>query len=1399
MNIKSLAENFSIDQLQLFFREHIPSFKPNDENLDYLFMEDSEAKEKFADITKAGEAQLKTQNGYEDLILLTAECLKELTNKSGKKKQYEIAKRILKEEDTDAAIFVFYDDKGSFRFSFIRANFLGSKRDFTSFKRYTYFVSPEQTNKTFINQISKCDFTSSDSIQDAFSVEPITKEFYEKLQHWYFWAIDNVQFPEDAEKEKNGREIAIIRMITRIMFIWFMKVRKLIPERIFDEDNINKYLKDTSYEESTYYKAILQNLFFATLNTKQNERRFLSEERGYKGKNEDFGNHNVFRYHDLFNDSEAIFHLFEKIPFLNGGLFECLDYKSNNKKDRKYIDGFTATKAQQPKVPNELFFSEEQKQDISRFYGESNKLYPVEGLIHLLNRFNFTIDENEPDDIEVALDPELLGSVFENLLASYNPETATTARKSTGSYYTPREIVNYMVEESLIAYLKNELTKKLTPKSLSAIQKIQADKSTNQHSSLQDKSSEASNNQYSSFQQEPPEKPSNQFSSLQGGVPEGGGGYNTRNTAGEPGSYYTYPAGYANQLNNLPYLKTFRRKLRNNLTPAEAKLWTMLKNKKLDGKKFRRQHSFANYILDFYCPEEKLAVELDGQGHFEASQEEYDQERDLFMEYYGIKVIRFENKWVWNNAEGLLDEIRRNFGWYNNPSVRHGRTAPLEKGEQPYKKNTWRNDSFNKGEQPYKKNTWRNDSFNKGEQPYKKNTWRNDSFNKGEQPKGEKKWRTDDNEYLKTENTDQSKDNLHSLLRKLISYDDENPFDENITKKLISLIDNIRVVDPAVGSGAFPMAVLNKLVFILNKIDPENKLWKKIQVDGIREYVKDPVAQRHALEQVEKQFAKTNNDYGRKLYLIEKCIYGVDIQQIAVEIAKLRFFISLLVDEDIDYEDKENNFGVEPLPNLDFKLMQGNSLISSYAGIDFDANDDTQKDTLFRYDEEYRQLIREFEELKHNYQNEPDNDKKRKYRDQIEQKVLEIFREKLNTHVPELKKIEELAERIPGKEARQAYITAEKSKLTQKLGFDIEQLEKDLVAYTHGRKDKEFFLWTVYFAEVFSAKGGFDVVIGNPPYVQLQKALNNKLKYADLYKGTGFDTFERTGDIYVLFYEKGMNMLTDTGLLCYITSNKWMRANYGKSLRRFLSQKNPLKLLDMGPGVFNTATVDTNILLINNGNNNSALKATIYKGKKNLKALDDADFMPLINPGEESWLIMTPEEQNIKKKIEKNGTPLKDWDINIYRGVLTGYNEAFIIDSKTKDELIEKDPKSAEIIKPVLRGRDIKRYKAEFADLWLINTHNGYKDENGNKILPINVDDYPAIKEHLDEHFEKLEKRQDKGVTPYNLRNCAYLEEFEKEKIVYQEMVQQSSFVYDNNENYYCLDTGRIITGKKIK
>ena len=185
----------------------------------------------------------------------------------------------------------------------------------------------------------------------------------------------------------------------------------------------------------------------------------------------------------------------------------------------------------------------------------------------------------------------------------------------------------------------------------------------------------------------------------------------------------------------------------------------------------------------------------------------------------------------------------------------------------------------------------------------------------------------------------------------------------------------------------------------------------------------------------------------------------------------------------------------------------------------------------------------------------------------------------------------------------------------------------------------------------------------------------------------------------------------------------------------------------------------------------------------------------------DSWVILSHIEQSIRRKIEAVGKPLKDWDIQIYRGVLTGYNEAFIISTEKRDEILsncldeDERTRTAEIIRPILRGRDIKRYGYSWADLWLINTHNGVKGA----IPRIDVNDYPAIKQHLDSYWDSIAVRADKGDTPYNLRNCAYLEDFNKPKIIFQEIVQESSFALDNNIHYYCNDTGRIIVGPHLE
>ena len=382
----------------------------------------------------------------------------------------------------------------------------------------------------------------------------------------------------------------------------------------------------------------------------------------------------------------------------------------------------------------------------------------------------------------------------------------------------------------------------------------------------------------------------------------------------------------------------------------------------------------------------------------------------------------------------------------------------------------------------------------------------------------------------------------------------------------------------------------------------------------------------------------------------------------------------------------------------------------------------------------------------------------------------------------------------------------------------INQLLNSVEPYVGYPVDFDFRL---YFHEVYEDKKGFDVVIGNPPYIQLQKALpdDDNLKYADLYKNLNYQTFVRTGDIYCLFYENGIRLLRKSANLNYITSNKWMRAKYGKSLRNLLSRYNPLKLIDLGPAVFKAATVDTNILLVENKKTgNHKLEAKSLKNSADFKTDIAGEFIIINSLNEDIWNILTPIQQKIKRRIYEKGKPLKDWNIKINRGIVTGFNEAFIISKGKRDELIAQDSKLVEIIKPLIRGKDIKRYRAKWADMYLIAAHNGYIDQKRNVISRIDVvNNYTALNNWFLKCKEKskLEKqinpskrtlstRDDKGKHWTNLRNCTYYQEFKKQKVIWKRIGSIMRFSYSDVEEY-CLDSTCIAnstciaTGEKIK
>lgn len=950
------------------------------------------------------------------------------------------------------------------------------------------------------------DFTSLYQYwRKVLDVSLLNKRFYEELSHWYFWAMGKVSFPDDVQKDKEIRNsTSLIRLITRIIFAWFIKEKELLPSHLFMEKEMKGLLKHFNENETsnTYYPAILQNLFFATLNQKREKRKF-TDDGSFHENRDHYGVKDLFRYETYFNCSkEEVLQQFNEIPYLNGGLFECLDITNDDGKVI-YQDGFSRNPKKQAMVPDILFFSGEKEIDLNKIYETTRVNYKVRGLINILSSYIFTVTENTPLEEDVALDPELLGKVFENLLASYNPETKSTARKQTGSFYTPREIVDYMVDESLKDHIRTQFSDK--------------------------------------------------------------------------------------------------------------------------GKDF----------------EVKLGL--------------------LFS--YG------------KDHSYLSDEI----------------------------------------------------------------------------------------------------------------------------DTLLGILNSCRIFDPACGSGAFPMGILQRMVFLLHKLDPDNENWKQQQIERVTKETQkayqngDSKVRDEKLDQIRESFDESTNfpDYARKLYLIENSIYGSDIQPIAIQICKLRFFISLVIEQkkrnDLD------NFGIRALPNLETKFVCANSLVQ----LDTRVSDLLiQEKGLFAMEEELK-IIRHSHFAPQNRKQKLDLQKKDKdIRDRMAELIQMAVEQKNHGLEQQIQDLENRQVHEPLKRNDVTKLKRLKVNLENKLdGVETSRLLTQWKPYDSNGTAPFFDLeW------MFGLEEGFDIIIGNPPYVQLQK---DSGKLADLYADKGFSTFVRSGDIYCLFYERGIDLINEKGNLCYITSNKWMKAKYGEKLRVFFLKQGKVKILiDFGDApLFENATTYTNIMLYKKKKSSTPQTIFDLSGRVDLEGTV-YDLLDKVEDGisdfsSSRFLINNKNDALIKKRIEELGTPLKDWDVNIYRGVLTGFNEAYIIETETKERLIAEDHKSEEIIKPLLRGKDIKRYRTDWQDLWLINTHNGY-GKGEEKIAPVDIQQYPGIKNHLDQYTFELEKRGDKGITPYNLRSCAYEEEFSKEKIIYPNMTNNLPFMFDSS-GYYTNQKCFIITGKSLK
>ena len=755
--------------------------------------------------------------------------------------------------DVDAAIAVFNDNK-HWRLSFITD--FGSNK--TAPKRFTYvFGDSAQYYNTPVKRLF--DLQSKDisvkNLYDTFSVEALTKEFYNELANWYAWATKVIQFPnalEDASDDQKYNAESGIRLVTRLIFIWFLKEKKLVPEEFFDTRKVSKLLKDFDPSkkdglfdqyvlDSKYYQAILQNLFFAMLNCPIMEdgnslRGFRKYDEDGKATATGRGDSRLMRYKDYFADPDAFLQLAQKVPFLNGGLFDCLDDPDN----KFYLDGFSDNKEIRKTlcVPDFLFFGENNDIDLSEWFDDRQKKHiNVRGIIDILKSYQFTIEENTPYEQEVALDPELLGKVFENLLASYNPETKTTARKSTGSYYTPREIVQYMVNESLVAYLKE-----------------QVDESLEQ--------------QY-------------------------------------------------------------------------------------------RQ------LLDY------------------------------------------------NDTEGQI-------------------SLSLEQ-----------------------------------------------------------------------------------------------------KKSIMSALYHCKVLDPACGSGAFPMGILQQMVHVLSKLDADNTIWKSVIETKLGQELASTIGhtdeeRRELQNDINRNFDLSQNapDYARKLYLIENCIYGIDIQTIAIQISKLRCFISLVVDQKVN-DSAEDNYGIRPLPNLEARFVAANSLIG------------LRNDLSLANTEAVQKVREELADANHRIFNAKTLKTKRKWRSKV--------KDLRDTLVEELKQT--------------GFVTDDDASLIASWDPFNQNCSSRFF-------DPE---WMFGFKK-------FDIVIGNPPYIsaptQIASPILN-IQREILAKSKHFKSLYQKWDLYIPFIELGMQLNQINGICAMIVPYPLTNQLYAKKLRKMIIEEYDLfELCDLnGTKIFENTTV----------------------------------------------------------------------------------------------------------------------------------------------------------------------------------------------------------------------------------
>jgi adenine-specific DNA-methyltransferase len=619
-------------------------------------------------------------------------------------------------------------------------------------------------------------------------------------------------------------------------------------------------------------------------------------------------------------------------------------------------------------------------------------------------------------------------------------------------------------------------------------------------------------------------------------------------------------------------------------------------------------------------------------------------------------------------------------------------------------------------------------------------------------------------------------------------------------KEANQIINSLHVCDPAVGSGHFLVSALNEIIAIKSELkilqDHNGKSLRDYHVEVVNDelIITDEDGKLFDYNPHNKESQRIQETlFHEKEIIIENCLFGVDINPNSVKICRLRLWIELL--KNAYYTASSNYTELETLPNIDINIKSGNSLISRFA-LDADIKN-TLRSSNWSIDS-YKVAVQ-------TYRDAESKEQKREMEDLIDT-IKKDFRSQISPNDPKFKKLSKLrGDLFNLSQTKELFDEGNKKNKDNKnkieqLNIEITKLESEIEVIKNNKIYENAFEWRFEFPEVLNDDGdfiGFDVIIGNPPYIQLQKMGLG----SEALEKQNFETFAKTGDIYQLFYEVGVNLLRNDGQLCYITSNKWMRTDYGKVTRNYFGTKcNVQFVIDFGMGqMFDSATTYTNILLLTKQIPSLNISLCRIKNDYNLQIpLAEYTLKNMVeveNPQGKSWVAYDKNEYQLIKRIEMQGVPLKNWDIEINYGIKTGLNEAFIVDTETKDLLIKEDPKSAEIIRPILRGEDIKAYVPQWDGKWLINTHNGVKAKG---ILPINVEkDYKAVYKWLSQFKSKLEKRLDKGVHWTNLRNCAYVEEFNKPKIIYPNMTKYLPFVYDKG-SFFINDKGFIMTGESL-